>query len=517
MYLTGNGVYGGVFFCKMIILSSYCGIKFMRINSIAEGEQVIAAANNSVCIGSGAPWLVNNQANTFMAGFNSDAPTMYISSASGAGSTGNVGIGGSGYSGLTTPNPIEKLEVWNGNIRQTSIDLYANPTANSSNSGYNNIGLNTACSFYGFTTDNNSTLTNTIAGVSNSFIQVGLNSNNPEVLWDANQRLDFNIDASVSGCSPTTIVSMNDLTGPYTMYVVGNSYITGGTWIPSDLRYKKNIVKISNSLEKVISLNAVTYQYDAAKFPLKGFTDKHTNGFIAQELIEVVPEAVLIDKEGYHAVNYEIIIPLLADAIKVQQSMIDSLRENKQVSQDVDSVSTSEALGIRMDSVERLLQTEILKNKNTDSIINIQNELIQKYEIVSTNQQEVLIKLRSEIDALKDCLNNLNICGIEGNKSTRLSDTTLRGVVYPELGQNQPNPFNLETRIPYFLPRDVKNAEIHIYNLQGTLIKRYTNLHPGHSELIVSETDLVSGMYLYSLIIENKEYKTLRMIVTGDK
>lgn len=49
-------------------------------------------------------------------------------------------------------------------------------------------------------------------------------------------------------------------------------------------------------------------------------------GFIAQELKEVVPAAVKEDTEGYLAVNYDMIIPLLVEGVKSQQKEIEELK-----------------------------------------------------------------------------------------------------------------------------------------------------------------------------------------------
>ncbi len=78
-------------------------------NSFALGHYVGTAQNatNSFVIGSGniSSQLVleNNIANSLMIGFNSEKPTLTVRSASGVGTTGNVGIG--------TTNPSEKLTI----------------------------------------------------------------------------------------------------------------------------------------------------------------------------------------------------------------------------------------------------------------------------------------------------------------------------------------------------------------------------------------------------------------------
>ena len=49
-------------------------------------------------------------------------------------------------------------------------------------------------------------------------------------------------------------------------------------------------------------------------------------GFIAQELEEVLPEVVHTRGDGYKTVMYEKVVPVLVQAMKEQQKMIEALR-----------------------------------------------------------------------------------------------------------------------------------------------------------------------------------------------
>ena len=77
-------------------------------NSIAIGKGVktSATATGAIAFGSGIGstiLMVNNTPNSLAVGFNSDIPTLFVSSGSGAGTTGDVGIG--------TTNTLSKLTV----------------------------------------------------------------------------------------------------------------------------------------------------------------------------------------------------------------------------------------------------------------------------------------------------------------------------------------------------------------------------------------------------------------------
>ena len=95
----------------------------------------------------------------------------------------------------------------------------------------------------------------------------------------------------------------------------------------SDLRLKENIVKITESLEKVNKINGYSYNYinNATKLV----------GVIAQELETVLPEAVYNftpadvtpnNEDPYKAVRYDLVVPLLIEALKELSEKVDQLK-----------------------------------------------------------------------------------------------------------------------------------------------------------------------------------------------
>ena len=90
----------------------------------------------------------------------------------------------------------------------------------------------------------------------------------------------------------------------------------------SDKRVKTNVVKIDDALNKVDQISGYTYDMQGLDF--KG---KRQAGVIAQELLEVLPEAVVQDDNGMYAVRYTNIIPLLIEAIKEEKSKRENLEE----------------------------------------------------------------------------------------------------------------------------------------------------------------------------------------------
>lgn len=95
----------------------------------------------------------------------------------------------------------------------------------------------------------------------------------------------------------------------------------------SDVRLKKNIQPISGGLSKVLAMEGVTYDWRKEEFPERGLTGELQYGLIAQELEKVIPELVDTDEEGWKSIEYSHIVPVLIEAIKEQQLIIDSQRE----------------------------------------------------------------------------------------------------------------------------------------------------------------------------------------------
>jgi hypothetical protein len=93
--------------------------------------------------------------------------------------------------------------------------------------------------------------------------------------------------------------------------IYGNLSVFGTIFESSDLRLKRDLVSLENSLTKLARVSGYHYYW---KDPKKG-TALQT-GVVAQELEEVFPELVVTDKDGYKSVNYVGLIPHLVESVK---------------------------------------------------------------------------------------------------------------------------------------------------------------------------------------------------------
>lgn len=93
----------------------------------------------------------------------------------------------------------------------------------------------------------------------------------------------------------------------------------------SDKRFKTDIRPVENAMDIVSQLNPVRYNWTKEKIGNYEFNSMPQIGFIAQEVEQVMPEAVIKDENGYYSMNYIEIVPVLTKALKEQQKMIDDL------------------------------------------------------------------------------------------------------------------------------------------------------------------------------------------------
>ena len=120
------------------------------------------------------------------------------------------------------------------------------------------------------------------------------------------------------------------------LHVVGNARITAVgagayandlnitstgvlTTASSDEKYKYNILPITYGLNTILQLNPVNFQW------IEG--EENDLGFIAQDVAEIIPEAVNTNWNSDLLMRYESIIPILTKAIQEQNALIKALEQ----------------------------------------------------------------------------------------------------------------------------------------------------------------------------------------------
>ncbi len=240
----------------------------------------------------------------------------------------------------------------------------------------------------------------------------------------------------------------------YALNVIGDALSTVN-WTVSDKRFKANIKQLEKTSEKLKRLNGYTYNFKITEFKDKKFNDREQIGFIAQELKEVFPQLIQEDKDGYMAVNYQGMIPVLLEGFKEQQAQIEA--QQQQIKELKELVNT-------------LLQNSATGNKNS----------------AAGNQT-----------------------GANGSAPTTINLTDKNIIV---LNQNVPNPFAESTEITYNIPQSFTKAQLIFSTNDGKVIKVVDITEKGSGSFSIFANDLSHGIYSYKLVVDEKIIDSKRMV-----
>lgn len=249
----------------------------------------------------------------------------------------------------------------------------------------------------------------------------------------------------------------------YAGFFNGDVFFNGATY-PSDITIKQNIDSLSNAIAVLKQLKPKTFEYNHAVHPQMNLRNGMQYGLIAQDVETVLPilvtqntfpptydsvGAVLSPSFLIKGVDYQQLIPILIKGIQEQQSIIDSLSQT----------------------------------------------------------------LSEVITTVNSCCNSNHSMQQNGNNNSIASqDVELKDEQSVILESNVPNPFAEQTTISYFLPDNVKKAQMLFYNVQGKLIQSVDLNERGKGNLNVFAQDLSSGIYTYTLVVDGKVFETKKMI-----
>ncbi|MBC7778282.1 MAG: tail fiber domain-containing protein [Phycisphaerae bacterium] len=302
--------------------------------------------------------------------------------------------------------------------------------------------------FYGNSADNGGNVIWGDVGGSIRFATVGRTGGSDQTLTDATllsqTKMFIRTDGNV-GIGTTN-------PGNYKLYVNGDAYTTGTKWFTSDKRFKQNIAPVQNALEKVLELKGKTYRYNRKKFPEFNFSEGTHYGFLAQELREVVPEAVREDAAGYLAVNYDMLIPLLAEGMKELKS-------------------------------EKDVEITALKTRLAEK-----DRQISALEMRMAKLEALLIDNRSG-----------EVAPVKAQPSVTLT--------------SRPNPFSEVTTVDFNLPETVKTATLLVTDLQGKVLHQQILETRGQGNIQVNLSSFVSGTYICTMFTDGIPTANTKLIL----
>ncbi len=142
-----------------------------------------------------------------------------------------------------------------------------------------------------------------------------------------------------------------------------------------------------------------------------------------------------------------------------------------------------------------------------------EGKFIEYYDYKTVNYLGIISLLTSGIKELDNKVKSLEavVSKNMNNGSLDLIKNSTINTTEFILEQNIPNPFDNQTTISYGLPSGT-NASLTIFDLTGKLIKDYA-LSNQKGEIVIQASDIGKGMFIYSLVINNQEMITKKMIV----
>lgn len=155
--------------------------------------------------------------------------------------------------------------------------------------------------------------TSTLVSTAGSFgnIKIAITNDNTIDTFSGNLSLGAIAGSRVAITTNTTITGILSVTDDITAF-----------WT-SDERLKDNITPIDDPLAKVLSISGNTFDWNE-----KSNKSGHDVGVIAQEIEKILPEAVTTRDNGYLAVDYHKVVPLLIEAIKELSAKVETLEHD---------------------------------------------------------------------------------------------------------------------------------------------------------------------------------------------
>jgi len=214
------------------------------------------------------------------------------------------------------------------NLNNNLLSTYSNIYLYNTNSKYISIGVGNINNNYSIV------LPDSIGSINNILSIQNITNNNIKFNWvngqDILNSLSFckvgnqniytcNIDPVKFQIAGTCIIgndnlSLGNITSSYinnnSLIVTGNIYATQDITTDSDIRYKYNFEEILNPIDKITKLNGYTFnRYDVSD-------NKRYCGLIAQEVIKIMPEAVIKKHDGKLRVLYTTLSGLFVEGFK---------------------------------------------------------------------------------------------------------------------------------------------------------------------------------------------------------
>lgn len=288
--------------------SQYCaqanGVSDAALSSLPSGVGIGAAASagSALTLGGNVTFAPTANATIGFTPTNTPGHNLTIQAGGSVTSWGSAAVGGDLILKAGNANVSGSADPCLGGPDQNSVKIYAGDNL------FNAICSTTRNGNVEFYAGNNQPLRMLIVGDSGN---VGIGTNTPSSLLHVNGTIT----------TPNAVV------------------------VTSDARYKTNVATLADALDKIEHMRGVAFDWRYGDYPDIQFEAGRQLGFIAQELQEVLPEAVSEDAKGMYSVAYTKVIPVLVEGIKEQESTLEAVKdENRRLDRALEETKQKQIL-----------------------------------------------------------------------------------------------------------------------------------------------------------------------------
>lgn len=150
----------------------------------------------------------------------------------------------------------------------------------------------------------------------------------------------------------------------------------------SDARIKQGVEPLDGALETVTQLRGIRYEWEDDTVADLSLDDDRHVGFLAQDVERVLPEAVDEDGNGWMGTIDDAFTPILVEAVKEQQAMLDE---------------QAETIDAQAESIESHVETVAAQAETIDE----QKEALEAQSTTLEAQETRIATLESRLDSLE--------------------------------------------------------------------------------------------------------------------
>src|SRR5450432_2627846 len=389
--------------------------------------------------------------------------------------SGSEALGGNSTGSYNTASGFQAL-VSNSTGATCTTSGYQSLFSNTSGSANTGIGL---YALYA----------NTIGGSNTGIGVEGLQSN---VSGTGNTALGYAADVNAGNLSNATAIGYGATATASNQIMLGNTsinaiYAAGSFVLYSDGRFKKDIKADVPGLEFIRELRAVTYHYN-----IHGMND---------HIGKLKPASGQIGK-GSETTDQS------APPDPTEETVINA-KEKKLytgfVAQEVEKAAAKfnyDFSGLYKPQNEK----DLYGLSYSDFVVPLV-KAVQELNDSNEAKNDKINFLQDEVDSLKIGLQELRDL-IKGSSSSFIP------LYDASLSQNTPNPFTGSTNINYTLPQNAGRARLTVSDISGRIIKTVMINGAGRGNLNIDASGLSSGVYNYTLYVDEIMVSTRQMVLT---